>query len=348
MALTSKELAQKLGVSTATISLVLNGKKGISDKTRLRVVQQIKELGYGDMLKESAATAEEKTSDPASSVKNIGFVIYKNNGMLLGMNSFLPLILDGIESSARNHGYNLLLISIERGDIENQIKYIQAANCKGYVIFATELQEEDLYYFDQIQLPYIVFDNYFIDRNINCIKVNNEQGTYLAVKCLHRLGHRKVGYLSSGLEINSFKEREKFAKSAIRFFKMEAPDRYSYTIGYPNDTAETNMLQLLQNLSKSELPTAFLADNDLVAVGAIQALKKSGIRVPDDISVIGYDDRPICELIDPPLTTIRLPRAAFGAEAVERLIYMLERSSDQCIKVEINGELVMRSSTSAI
>lgn len=342
--MTNKELAKIIGVSEATVSLVINGKNGISEKTRKKVLARIKECGYEDMIKNVPERSINIHTDQIG--KNIGFVLYKDGGQLLGLNSFFPLIFNGIESTARKHNYNLLVINIDRQEIETQIRYIEESNCRGFVIFATEMQEPEISKFEDMGIPFVIFDNYFINSNINAVKVNNEQGTYLAVKYLYQMGHRRVGYLSSGLNINSFHEREKCAKENMRNMGMENPERYSYTLGYPVDNAEARMTELLND--HVELPTAFITDNDLVAIGAVQALKKAGISVPDEISVIGYDDRPICEMVEPTLSTIRLPREYFGAEAVEKLVSLIKGNVKGVSKTEINGQLIVRESVKNI
>lgn len=336
MTIRAKDIAKQLGVSEATFSLVINGKPGISAKTREKVLSGIRSLGYDYLIQSPPANG------PGSRV--IGFVLYKNHGELLGANSFFPLILDGIESAARNAGYSLAIINIERSHIQEQISYITDAQCSGFVIFATEMQYGELEYFKKLGLPFVIFDNYFVDQNINSVKVNNQQGTYLLVKYLYELGHRKIGYLSSGLSINSFIERQQCALTAMKNLGINKPEQYIYSIGYPHESAEQGMAQILQAHSPGTLPTAFLADNDLVSVGAIRAVKKAGFRIPEDFSFAGFDDRPICTIVDPKLTTLRLPRERFGSEAVTQLINMMKDPFSSCIKVEINGTLVERES----
>lgn len=338
----AKDLAHKLGVSTATISLVLNGKPGISDKTRTRIIKQIQDLGYGHLI-QNASSSPIETNAPKT--QSLGFVLFKNSGHLLGMNSFFPLILADIEATARSYGYNLIVINIEKYELESQIQYIADSGCSGYVIFATELQQEDLLHFKNLKIPFVLFDNYFIDESINSVKVNNMQGTYLAVKELACLGHKKIGYLSSGLPIRSFIERKSSALDAIRHFDLENPEPYCFTIGYPIENAVAGMNKLLSEIPAKKLPTAFLADNDLVSAGALKALKTNGFQIPDDISLIGFDNRPICTLVEPSLTTIELPRDTFGAEAVEQLIRLLRNELKSITKTEINGRLIRRESS---
>ncbi len=342
MAIKAKDLAKQIGVSEATLSLVINGKPGISAKTRSRVEEQIRSLGYSHMLREDSAP----TIDSAT--RTLSFVLYKDNGKLLGANSFFPLILDGIETTARKNGYTVNIINIEKNLVDQQISYIQDSACAGFVIFATELHHEDIARFDSLSIPYVIFDNYFNDLDINSVKVNNEQGTYLAVRHLYNMGHRKIGYLSSGLDINSFHERQRSALEAMRYFGLEECEQYVFTVGYANENAETGMDEIFRRFSKEELPTAFLADNDLVSIGAMQSAKKNGYRIPDDFSFIGYDDRPICTLVEPKLSTIQLPRERFGAEAVKILIELIEERKDSYVTVQINGKLIRRDSVKQI
>lgn len=345
--ITNKELAVLVGVSEATISLVLNGKRGISEKTRKNVIEKIRDLGYEDVLNSKSIEVEEKpVKDHLSLSKSIAFVLYKVGGELLGMNSFFPLIFDGIERTSRKYGCNLIVFTIDREETQDGISRIKEAGCSGVVIFATEMQEHDLEAFHSIGVPIVLFDNHFPGSDINSVKVNNEQGIYIAIRHLYELGHKKIGYLSSGLPINSFRERREWAKTILERFSLEFESKYYFEIGYPTEKAEKNIRELLSG--KIELPTAFISDNDLVAIGAMQAFKKEGYRIPEDISIVGYDDRPICELVEPALTTIRLPREFFGAEAVERLARLMN-DSDKCIeKQEINGKLIVRGSSSFV
>lgn len=338
MIIRAKDLARQIGVSEATISLVLNGKPGISQKTRTKVTKEIRELGYDYMLQKDERTIYSNNINN----KILSFVLFKENGKLLGMNSFFPLILDGIETFARKHGYTLNVINLEHAHIDSQLSYIKDSGCSGFVIFATEMHQDVITKFESLSIPFVIFDNYFKDQALNCVKVNNEQGTFLAVKYLYEMGHRKIGYLSSGLDINSFHERQRCAFQAMEDFGLTDCKKYLYTIGYASEHAKNGMDELLKQIDRNALPTAFLADNDLVAIGALQAFKKKGYKIPEDISIIGYDDRPICSLMEPKLTTIQLPRGKFGAASVDILIQQIEENEEARITVEINGVLIKR------
>ncbi len=311
------------------------------------VEKKLDELGYAYMMQPLPSIAPEHCGTaPFNTGHTISFVLYKDDGKLLGMNSFFPLILEGIETTARKHGYSLNIVNMDRFALAHDIQYIKDNGSAGFVIFATELQKEQLPEFLSLQLPFVIFDNYFLDQDVYNVKVNNEQGTYLAIKHLHEYGHKKIGYLCSGVKINSFLERQKCALSALNYFGCQEPERFFYTIGYASENAQNGMDALLDNVSIHNLPTAFLSDNDLVAIGAMQSIKKHGFCIPEDFSIIGYDDRPICSLTDPKLTTIQLPRHKFGAAAVDLLIQQIETSDFFPISIEINGKLITRNTVS--
>jgi LacI family transcriptional regulator len=342
MAVRAKDLAKEIGVSEATISLVINGKSGISDSTRNRVRSEIIRLGFGYMLK--GEENNEEWNEERRNDKVIGFVLFRDHGELLGSHSFLPYILTGIESTARKYGCSIHLINIEKQRIDEEIQYITKDNCLGYVIFATEMHEDSLEKFRALNLPFIVFDNEFYSENVNCVKMNNRQGILIALQELMKYGHRKIGYLSSGLNINSFHERYFCAQAIARDLHLEDMSKYFYEVGYPHEMAEKGMEKVLQNVRKEDLPTAFLCDNDLVAAGAMMAIQKAGYRIPEDFSIIGFDDRPICTLMSPKLSTIQIPRRVFGAAAVEQLVRIVKEKGEVPVTVMVNGELVERES----
>lgn len=334
MSVKAKDIAKQLNISPATLSLILNNKPGISERTRMEVTRRLQDMGYGNLLERNASACGNR----------IGFVIFKNGGQLLGMNSFFPLILEGIEQVCRAHSCTLQIITVEKDKLESQIRLIAEAECAGFVVFATEMEDEDMPCFEKLGIPFVLLDNYFIDKMTDCVKVNNDQGTYIAVKYLHDLGHRRVGYLSSGLRINSFAERRASALRNMELLGMNDGRPCSYVIGYPHDCAELGMNSVLDSASPENLPTAFLTDNDLVAIGAMRALIKRGIRVPEDISIMGFDDRPICTMVEPQLSTVHLHRTSFGGEAVEQLLHIMKEDRGAPRKIEINSTLVIRDS----
>ncbi len=340
MALKAKEIAGILGISQATLSLVVNNKPGISEKTRNRVIQELRDRGFDYLLSDQTR----KDMEPAGEMRSIGFIIYTVAGDLLGYNSFFQFIMEGLESRARKHGYNICFVTVRKENIQYDIQHIKNAGYCGCAIFATEMHEDDIVHFEGLGIPLVLLDNYFNTYSLNSVKLNNQQGTYLAVRNLIEHGHKKIGYLRSGLNINSFEERYASALNAMRGFGIDDPAQYTYTIGYRTEDAAKGMKKLLDE--GVPLPTAFLADNDIVAAGAMLACHEAGVKIPEELSFIGFDDRPECILCSPQLSTIRISRQYFGAEAIEVLIRMLNGETNIQMKIEIGTEMVERGSVS--
>jgi len=353
MAIKSKELAKKLGVSEATLSLVLNHKAGISKSTRERVTNQVISFGYGYMFKNQ----QEKDVEPIAAIEaentdkgNIGFVVYKDTGLFMDNNPFFPLIIDGMDMTARKNGFRLIVINIRRDmDIKTKLGYIKESRCAGYVVYAPELPEDDVDALIGLNIPFVLLDNYFPGKAIDAVTLNNDQGIYIILKMLIEKGHRRIGYLGSGVNIQSFGERKDSFEKYMKQFGLHIEPHYYIDIGYPETEAERGMDGLISG--RKDLPTAFITDNDFVAYGAIRALKKNGFDVPKDVSVVGFSDRPVCMYIEPNITTVRIPRFRFGGEAVDILINkIIYKPYDEVsvVKTEVSLDLIMRDSVADV
>lgn len=339
MAVKAKDIARELGISPATLSLVVNNRPGISDTTRERVLKQLRDRNYDYLI-----SSEQRAQSEGYASGTIGFVTFRRGGELLGYNSFFPLIIEGMENRARKNGFNLAYINIDSENAKEEVRYISDAKCCGIVIFATEMYSEDLEFFDQIHLPIVILDNDFFLKDSYSVSIDNRQSTFLAMKYLKTLGHRRVGYLRSALKINSFDERFQETVAAARQLEMEDVSAYTWEIGYPIEKAQEGMERMLQ--TEAALPTAFMADNDLVAAGAMRAAIESGLKVPEELSFVGFDDRPVCTICDPALTTIQISRENFGAEAVGLLIRILKKEvSAVSLHIKLAGQLIERGST---
>ncbi len=328
----AKDIAAMLNLSPAAVSLVLNNKPGVSEEVRHTVLDKIKELGCEYLLKRITPNG-----------KTIGFVIYKRHGRIIGQSPFFSLLIESIDNHARKHGYSITIIHIDKTSLlESQIEYIKSCNCAGLIIFATEMLSEDLSEIKALNIPFVITDNYFVEEAVDSVAINNEQGTYEAVRHLYEMGHRKIGYLHSKIYLTSFQERKQYFFAALKKFGIKGMEKYVYSVGYPEDETCSDFIKIL-NTTK-DLPTALFADNDIIAYGAMKALKEKGLRIPDDISIIGFDNRPTCLMTEPMLTTIDVPKDVFGALAVSALINKIESKYDGFLKTEIGTSLISRDS----
>lgn len=328
----AKDIAAMMNLSPAAVSLILNNKPGVSEEVRVTVLDKIRELGCDYLIKRKLPHG-----------RTIGFVIYKRHGRIIGQSPFFTLLMESIDNHARTHGYTITIIHIDKtSPLEPQLDYIKSCNCSGLIIFATEMLREDLPEIKSLNIPFVITDNYFLEEEVDAVAINNEQGTYEAVRHLYEMGHRKIGYLHSKVYLTSFQERKQYFFAALKRFDLPEMKNYVYSVGYPEEETCQDFLQVLENIS--DLPTALFADNDIIAYGAMKALRAKGLHIPDDMSIIGFDNRPICVMTEPALTTINVPKDVFGNFAVTTLVNKIESAHDGFLKIEVGTHLVVRDS----
>lgn len=336
MALKLKDVADRLNISTATVSLVLNNKPGVSEETRQRVLKLIQELGYDTNI----------LSKPAlKNNKNIRFVIYKKHGKVVSDTPFFSTLMEGIEQEARKDGYNLVITYVTESENKQEVlRIIEENPLEGMIILATEMLPEDLQPFTRLGIQLVILDRYFKGESLDTVMINNTEGAYEATKHLIDMGHSEIGYLHSTVRIKNFEERKEGYSQALKDYAIKENKKYMFNLGSTLEDAYVDMSNILK--SDQERPTAFFADNDIIAFGAIKAIKEYGLKIPEDISIIGFDDMPFCEIIEPALTTVKVYKQRMGMLAVKRLLEKLEGNAPEFIKLEIGTELVVRKSVS--
>lgn len=329
--MTVRELAKIAGVSPATISIVLNNKRGVSEKTRKHVLDVIKQYNY---------TNNKKTR---VSSKNICFLKHRKHGMLVEQNEgFISVILDAIEAECRLQGYNLSIV-VSDNNFEETVKKVDSSTFDGLIVLGTELEEEQYACLEGIVKPFIVVDNAARIHSCNSIAINNDKTVRFALSHLAELGHKRIAYFHSNVAITNFTERNIAFRKYCKEFGLEFISDYEFKVPPTLVGAYGEIKKNL--LTTTSLPSCAFSDNDSIAIGAIKALKESGYHVPEDISVIGFDDIYFSEINSPPLTTMRIPKDLIGTLAVRQICDMIEHASYSDVKIKVGGELILRSST---
>ena len=323
--ITMRELATALGVSTATISMVLNGKPGISDETREKVFAAVVASGYD---------TEKLGSSPRKKKGGITLVIYKKHGRVVGDTPFFATLTESIERQANAEGYllNIRYVS-DKPDMAG-------LGGDGVLLLGTELENEDVAGFKRNGRPLVVLDNDLSLLPVNTISIDNAGGINMAAKHLISKGHRDIGYLKSAASIQNFSERYSAYLGALSENVLRAGD--VIPLESSMDGAYRDMSQWLERDKIKS--TAFLADNDFIALGAIRALREKGHRLGDDISVVGFDDLPFTRINEPPLTTIRVYNDELGAAAVDRIVELIRKPDQPFRHMRIGTELKERGS----
>ncbi len=334
MSITAKQLAAKLGLSESAISLALNDKPGVSRETRRRVIEAAKAYGYDFSKKASAGTGRKGT---------ICFAIYKKSGAVVSDTPFFSTLTDGISMGCRRQHYDCVVRYLyEDDDIADQVYTLGASQFSGIILLATEIDEGTLKGFNRLGIPMVVLDAYYEKLDFNFILINNVQGAYMATEHLIKKRRTQPGYLRSDYWISNFEQRADGFYKAIRAAGMSTAKSQVLRLTPSQEGAYADMKRLL---NAGERPVdCYFADNDLIAIGAILALKEAGYRVPEDVAVVGFDDMPACEYMDPQLTTIMVPKLFMGETAAMRVIQLIEGANTQPLKIEVSTKLVRRRS----
>lgn len=343
--MTHKEIARQLGISPAALSLIVNGKPGVSVETRQRILQQLEQMGYAHLIKKTPGTVE-----PVSSVleKNLCFVLYKQSGRIINQNPFVMLLMEHIENRAKQFGYQLLVTTIDSTlPLSPQFARLNHTGAHGILIMATEMRDEDEQYLSELTLPYVAMDNDFTNYYINTVSINNQMGTYQAVQYLVSMGHTQIGYLKSKDWISSWGERDYGFHRALAHFGLQLPEKYIFHVRYNEEASYQDFKKYLAD--GVALPSALVTDDDVIAIGVIRALTEAGYSVPDDVSIVGFNNRPCCTIMTPQLTSIDVPKYAFSAKAVDMLLRLIsdslaQPSYEDCIKERISTQLIVRQS----
>lgn len=335
MAITAKELAKQLNLSESAISLALNNRPGVSTATRKKVLAAAKEFGYDFSRISSAEAVKNKGS--------IHFVVYKRHGAVVADTPFFSELSEGVDLACNELPYYLNIQYFrEEDDINAALADWKRIGCRGIILLGTEIQAQNLAPFLDSQIPLVLLDNYFEELNLNCVLINNIRGAYTAANYLIQKRKKQPGYLRSSYPINNFEERANGFYKAIRKSGMSVSRSIVHRLTPSVEGAYADMKELLSH--GESLADCYFADNDLIAAGAVGALKEAGYCIPKDIAVVGFDDMPICTYIEPALTTIHVPKHYMGKVAVQRLHELISAPESLPIKIEISTSLKKRKS----
>lgn len=328
-----KEIAQELNVSPSTVSLVLHGNPGVSDITRAKVLKLLDANGH----------LEKKISKAVKDIllfkySTIGYFPDKNDGLF-------STIIDAIGSEAKELGFNILVNTCHEGELNKILCMPISGSFSGVIMIGTEFLSNVSCKpsFRDERMPAVLMDSnaplYGVDR----INIDNKFGVYTCLNHFFELGHKKIGYIHSNIVTSNYEERYNAFLSYFSNAEIDVEPPTIYHVTPSLNGAYEKILTIIKN--GNELPTALLAANDTLAFGAMKAIKENGYQIPEDISIIGFDDNAFCKMSDPPLTTIRIPAEHMGKCAVRLLNDRIKDSGFPDTGISLNGELVLREST---
>ena len=308
---TLKDVAASAGVSPATVSYVLNGKKSISPDTKERVERAVQALGY------TMNAAARTLSNAQRSSKLIGVVVpqTENGSRLMFQNNFYSEVLGSIEFHARQRGYHVIISATDAN--ESYLTLAKERNLDGIIVIG--MYPNDFYVqMKRALIPIVLIDSYCNDHYYHNVRIDDRYGSYIATRYVLERGHREVAFFAGQLKENGvMKKRLAGYQDALQEYSIPFDSKYVFegNIDYENGITLANRL-----LDSHVKATAIIAAADILAIGAMKGLFERGVRVPADISIVGFDDLEISSYLTPGLTTVKQQISLKGERAVELLI----------------------------
>lgn len=328
-----KLISEMSGFSPATVSNALNNKRNVNLKTCQKIWEAAERIGYRGSAK----------------MPKIRFVIYRKNGLIIDENPFFSEILQGVGAQAGECGCEAVFTYIDCREEESgqQIKEVLEDRESLLIVLGTEMEEEDFKRFRGRKNSMILLDSWSEQEDFDAVLINNTDAAWKAVHYLWEKGHRRIGYLRGDLRIKAFQYREYGFYRALDENGAKAPRDFVVTLGTKLESAYEGMKSYLE--SQTVLPDAFFADNDIIALGAMRALREKGIDVPGEVSIVGFDDLKFSAVSKPGLTTVRVFQKDLAKMAVRRVLDKNESGSMTArMKIQVETELVERDSVAAL
>ncbi|MDZ7361361.1 MAG: LacI family transcriptional regulator [candidate division KSB1 bacterium] len=327
-----RDIAKAAGVSISTVSKALNDSGSLSAATRQRIRDLAKRMNYHPNSFARGLAAKV--------VDNIGFVIDRAPGRIFS-NPFYSVILEGIESELVKHEFNLLISAHASTERDSSLPTFVLNGTVAGLIIAGNMAPVFLQRLKEVHLPAVVVDNHLQDQSFDTINSDNVSGAEDMMRYLISLGHEQIGFLLGANRHPNMQARYRAYRDSVR--QHHLPSKPGW-IGRGDVTAEGGYQAMAAILQSGELPTAIFASNDAMALGAIKLLYERGLRVPQQISVVGFDNIFLAEHATPPLTTVDVDKIRMGQLAAQRLIEKLKNQDDPVRETIVPTRLIVRQS----
>ena len=323
---TMEDIAKKVGVSKGTVSKALNGAADVSETLRKTIVETAVELGYTRARRGAVRTL-------CIFIENMGYTRPEDFG---------TDIVTGFRQMAEPAGFDVRVVDLNT-DLERSVPYDAYMLREGYIgalFLGLSLNDPWMRDFRTSHTPAVLYDNIVpANPTVATLGMDNNEAIGRAVAALYALGHHRIGYLSSALGSHIYQVRYKSFFNALRQNGLPDDPSLAGVSYFSSETLDTHLPRLLE-----QGVTAILCSSDLLAHTVMIRCQELGLRIPQDLSIMGFDDLPFCAISSPPLTTIKVYNREMGSAAVRRLMELVKYGDSYCTKVQVRSSFVERDS----
>lgn len=328
-----KDVAHAASVSSATVSRVISNKGSVRLSTKKKVLKAIEDLGY--------KPSRVARSLRVSSSQIIGLIISDVE------NPFFTTLVRAVEDVAQQHGFAIFLCnSDENPDKESfYIDLMIAEQVAAVIMTPTRERGSNCFKLLEANIPVVSVDRRVIDCTVNTVIVDNSRGAFEAISYFIGMGHTRIGAILGSCELTTGRERYEGYSAALSFHKV--PENPAW-VKFAKPTIQTGLEMGRLLLASSDRPSAVFTGNNLITIGFLQAVREAKICIPDDVSLISFDDPIWASLIEPPLTVISQPNYELGITAAEIVMRQIMDSDNSCQTIILPTKLKIRESVSRI
>ncbi|MCK4905658.1 LacI family DNA-binding transcriptional regulator [bacterium] len=329
---TIKDIAAKLDINTSTVSRALNDFPNLKDETKRKVLKAAKKMNY--------CPSHIAQGLSGKSTKVFALITPTLDPHVLP-------VIRGVTDACRKMRYALMLFPndywsdeiVAFTDIKG--KWLVDGMLIYNVVYHKKISKEVTGLKNE-EIPFVYINKFLNSGIVNTVSVDNFKSVYKVINHLYQLGHKKIGIINGNLASNDGRERFDAFKKSLKNLKLEYNEQYVGNGKFSETTAYNEMKKIL---SAGTNPTAVFCSSDLMAIGAMRAIREKGLRVPDDIAIAGFDDIALSERAEPPLTTLRVPLEDVGAKAVELLVDVIKNPRQAVKEFGLEAELITRKSS---
>ncbi|MEI4780753.1 LacI family DNA-binding transcriptional regulator [Streptococcus pasteurianus] len=340
-----EDLAALAGVSRGAVSLALNNKPGVSEETRKKIIDLARENNY--VPRRRKKNIKKVNSSPQKrETLVIHFVACQSESIITRNYQTQPffdeLITSFLAEVRNNTGVSLVITSIDTNNlIEELIKLSDDRQVDGVILLGTNLTTNHLDQLSRLSLPMIIIDTYSHEHNLSFVSINNYQGGFEAGKQILDRGHSCIGYAKSNTRIYNFDKRQQGFLDVLKKNHLSIANDNIYTFS-PTEIAVNPNFQR-KHFIKTEQPTAIFCENDYIAISLTKTLSTLGIRVPEDIAVVGFDNIKESSIVSPELSTIDVSKQLLAHTALNQVLNLIENPTEH-IQSFIGTHFVKRQS----
>src|SRR5699024_2142845 len=334
-----EDIARLANVSKSAVSLAINGKPGVSAETRQRILNITEEHNYVP-LRNVRQRSKQK--------KNIRFIACKSPDLITDQYQDLPFfneLISHLSSEINNYPYDLVISTFDENTFLKELNEIEKEQgSEGIILLETNLNKNQIQLIHNHFTNLVILDTHHPEINANFVSINNFLGGYLAADYLIKQGHEKIGYAKGGPTITNFKERKHGFFARLKESSLTIPDKFIFELSAMEIKDRNEVRTELESLK--EYPKAIFCENDYMAISLMKSLKSIGIKIPEHVSIVGFDDISESRVITPELTTLQVNKKEMAIQTLDLLDKLIKKVTE-AKHIQVNTTLIDRESSSA-